>query len=242
MECNTLDVYTVEKVKSPNPQTVKLSLWRHPVAEGAFATSLHHEHVASSLYGYQAPRCFTIFLKLTSPGCSMESFFHCISVAAPAQPPVLLYQESARWCSWGGSRCAKLALGYRSQSLPPPLASHTIQASCYKWKSRTGRKGTKEVGENCISDTVWAQTLTQPRWLSKAGMELWSWGWFSCTRASLFAPTWQPEKRTVLTTWEGNMLLERPDNLEGVFPLTNNSPSCKLHCDPVECVFRDVWS
>lgn len=56
----------------------------------------------------------------------------------------------------------------------------------------------------------------------------------------MFAPTWQPEKSTVLTTWEGNILLERPDNLEVVFPLMNNNPSCKLHCDPVECVFRDV--
>lgn len=36
------------------------------------------------------------------------------------------------------------------------------------------------------------------------------------------------------------MLLEKPDNSEVVFPLTNNNLSCKIHHDPTECVFMDV--
>lgn len=67
MGCNILAIYTVQQVKIPDPQTVKLASCRHPVAEDTFATSLHPEttkraFVARSLYGYRAPGCFTVFL------------------------------------------------------------------------------------------------------------------------------------------------------------------------------------
>lgn len=75
----------------------------------------------------------------------MQSLFRWMSAAAPAQPLMLLYQESARWCSWGGSRRVKFAPRFRSRPLPP--APRITSASCYKWKTRTGRKDTKEGGK-----------------------------------------------------------------------------------------------
>lgn len=55
-----------------------------------------------------------------------------------------------------------------------------------------------------------------------------------------FTPTWQPEKSTALTVWEGAPLLERHDNLEVLFPLTNSNRRYKIHRGQMERVFMGV--
>lgn len=40
--------------------------------------------------------------QLTPPTHSKANLLQWVPAAAPAQPAVLLWQESARWCSWGG--------------------------------------------------------------------------------------------------------------------------------------------
>lgn len=181
--------------------------------------------------------------QLPSPSRSMANLLQWVSAAAPAQPAVLLCWEPARWCSWGGQLMCKVTSGI-SLRASSPLLWHPTQSKHAVTNEKAGPGGRgwrREVRVNCTSDAAWAQMLTQPRRLSRDGLQGRN-RLGLCLWASSFTPTWQPEKSTALTIWEGTTLLERRDNLEVVFPVTNSNPSCKIHRGQIECVFMGVWS
>lgn len=194
------------------------------IAEDTFVTSLHcettwHAFMTSGLYGYQSPRCFMVFIYLTSPNCSTKSLFCWFLGEASAQPPMLLYQESARWCSRGSSQCPQTALGFCSGPLPclrhPTRSKQIITAE----KSGVGGRGQMSERKLCISDMVRTQSLTQSLWISKAGMLVQSWDWFCCIP---FPPDCL--RRAYYDNLGRTMLLERPGTVEVVFHVIDTNP------------------
>lgn len=95
--CNTPDIYTVQRFEKPRCLDYEThSFQMSQIAEDTFVTSLHcettwHAFMTSGLYGYQSPRCFMVFIYLTSPNCNTKSLFCWFLGEASAQPPMLLY-------------------------------------------------------------------------------------------------------------------------------------------------------
>lgn len=88
-----------------------------------------------------------------------------------AQPAVLLCWSQLDGAH-GVAAMRKVSSGISLRASSPDAGiPHNLGTLSQNEKAGPGGTGwRREVRVNCISDTVWAQILTQPRWLSRAGL------------------------------------------------------------------------
>lgn len=152
MECKRWELLILRQVKP--------ALCPHPRAED-HVTALWKNQTCLWQAVYRDVRLPSIFIAY------ITNLWH----GKLAQPAVLLCWSQLDGAH-GVAAMRKVSSGISLRASSPDAGiPHNLGTLSQNEKAGPGGTGwRREVRVNCISDTVWAQILTQPRWLSRAGL------------------------------------------------------------------------